>query len=327
MERSEFSKVYESVMELLSQDDDGTLEELLEDILKWEEEHPPRDDYDGFEWYEVHGEPRTLNRLVTHRVLRVVFKSNKCIMYRVTDVEAVKKALSDHKSMFKPLEEVKHELPPDLFSCVVGHEDKKELLLRGLRSDRPVHYLLWGTPASAKSLMAEELARLPNSKFILGSALTRAGLLDVIFTEKPTYIILDEIDKIEDAENLSALLSLMERGLVTETKYRRQRTIRLKSWVIATANDISKLPRELLSRFTILRFRDYSDQEFMEVVVNVLSKREGVSEPLALYIADKVLRILGSRDVRDAIKVARLLGNKKDRNEVDRIIELLRRQR
>ena len=322
---------YEAVMELLQSDEDGSLASLLEEIVSYEEGHGKELDESplgGWEWYQVHGDPRTLNKLVTKGVLNIVFKSNKCTVYRAVDVDAIKAALADYRSQFRPVEEVAEaQIPPDLFSCIVGHDDKKELILRGLRSERPVHFLLWGPPASAKSLMLEELSKLPGSKLVLGSALTKAGLIEVLFAERPRYLLLDELDKVDDTENLSALLSLMERGLVTETKYRRQRSIRLKTWVFATANDISHIPRELLSRFTPLQFRDYSDQEFLEVAVNVLSKREGLSEPLALYIADKVLRVLGSRDVRDAIKVARLLGSGRKRSEVDKIVELLRKQR
>jgi len=57
-----------------------------------------------------------------------------------------------------------------------------------------------------------------------------------------------------------------------------------------------------------------------------LSQREGVCETLAVYIAQKVLNELNSRDVRDAIKVSRLL-KEKTKDEVDRIILILSRQK
>jgi Holliday junction DNA helicase RuvB len=179
---------------------------------------------------------------------------------------------------------------------------------------------------SAKTLFLEELARLPHSRFILGSSLTRAGLLDVLFNERPRYLIIDELEKIDDVENLSALLSLMHKGYVTETKFRRHRTVRLKTWVFASANTILNLPKELLSRFLLLRFRDYTDDEFREVTVDVLREQEGVPESLGIYIAEKVLRELSSRDVRDPCKIARLL-KEKTAKEVDNLIEILKRQK
>ena len=140
---------------------------------------------------------------------------------------------------------------------------------------------LFGSPASAKTLMLEELARLPGSKYVLGSNLSKAGLFEVLFNERPRYLILDELDKVDDEDNLSALLSLTERGGITETKYRRYRMVKLKTWVFASANRLDRLPPELLSRFTKLRFRDYTDEEFLEVAVKVLASREGVAESLA----------------------------------------------
>jgi Holliday junction DNA helicase RuvB len=318
-------EVYSNTLTVLSHDTDGSVKKLLETIVEWEKEHPPKDEFDGFAWSTVFGDPRTLNSLVVRRILKVVFKSNKFCAYRVIDLNAVEKALADYEGSFVQ-EEVSEIMPSNLFDVVVGHNDKKELILRGLQSDRPVHYLLWGSVASAKTLMLEELSRLPKSKFILGSALTRAGIFDVLFNERPKYLIIDEIEKIESIENLAALLSLMERGIVTETKFRRHRTIRLKTWVIASANDIQRLPRELLSRFTLLRFKDYSPDEFYEVAVNVLTQREAVPETLAVYIAEKTLSVLQSRDLRDAIKVSRHL-KEKTKEEVNHIIELMAKQR
>jgi len=321
------AEVYGAILTLLSHDTDGSMERLMKTILEYEREHPQRDQYDGWEWHHVFGDPRTLNGLVTRRILKVVFKSNKSTGYRAVDTQAIEKALADYQGTFVQEEAaLEGQMPADLFRIVTGHEDKKDILLRSLKSEKPVHCLLWGTVASAKTLILEELARLPRSRLILGSSLTRSGLFDVLFNERPTYLIIDELEKIEDIENLSALLSLMHKGYVTETKYRRHRTIRLKTWVFASANEIFRLPKELLSRFLLLRFKDYTDDEFYEVVTNVLQEQESIAESLSLYIAEKVLRELNSRDVRDAIKVARLLKTR-TKEEVDTIVGILKRQR
>jgi Holliday junction DNA helicase RuvB len=326
MEKQE-SEIYSAVLTLLSHDTDEKVKRLLETIIEWEKAHPPKNDWDGFEWHAVFADARTLNSLVTRRILKVVFKSNKYCAYRATDLPSIEKALADYEGTFTQETALEGEaLPPDLFSIIVGHADKKEILTRSLKADRPVHCLLFGSPASAKSLILEELARLPRSRFVLGSALTRAGLLDVLFNERPRYLILDELEKINATEDLAALLSLMERGIITETKWKRHRTIRLKTWVMASANEIIRLPKELLSRFLLLRFKDYTPEEFYEVTVNVLNQREGVSENLAVYIAERVLTQLNSRDVRDCVKVCRLLKDK-TKEEVDCIIEILKRQR
>ena len=319
-------KVYDATLGILSGDTEGRLEQLLQDILEYEKNHPPKTKYDGFEWYDVHGYPRTLNKLVIKRVLNIVSKTNKYTSYQTVDSRALEKALRDYQGTFEA-EEERDEIPQDLFHIVIGHDDKKEIIMRCLASEKPLHCLLWGSVASAKTLILEELARLPRNHFVLGSSMTKVGLYECLSNERPKYLLIDELDKMDDASNLSVLLSLMERGMIKETKHRRHRPVKLKTWVFASANRTGKIPIELLSRFIRLKFRDYTENEFIEVVVNILKDREGISEPLALYIGHKVQADLRSRDVRDTVKVARLLTRGKTREEVDRLINILKKQR
>jgi len=325
---SSSQQVYNSALSYLSDDRDGDRERLLWEIVNFEE-NPPEREYpiSGFEWYEVHGDARTLNSLVTRGILNIVFKTNKSCSYETADLEAIKRALNDYRGLIQPSEEEEY-IPPDLFDIIISHEGKKELIMRSISADEPVHFLLHGVPASAKSLMLEELNRLPRSKFILGSNLSKAGLYDVLLNEKdkPRFLVIDELDKIDDQSNLAALLSLMERGIITETKFKRHRRMKLKCWVFASANKIDRIPVELMSRFVTLNFKPYSDAEFIDVCVNVLTKREGMNESIALYITKKVLDELGSRDVRDACKIARLMkGDTK--TEVDHVVGILSKQR
>jgi len=319
------SEVYATALTLLSHDSDGTFKKLFETIVEWEKQHPPKNEWDGFEWHMVHGDARTLNSLVTRRILKVVFKSNKYCAYRAIDMAALEKALADYEGSVTQ-EVTTEEIPTDLLNIVTGHEEKKDILLRSLKAEKPVHILLWGTVASAKTLILEELVRLPHNTFVLGSNLTQAGLFEVLYNERPRYLVIDELDKIKDSENLAILLSLMHKGLIRETKYRRHRTLRLKTWVFGSANEISHLPKELMSRFLPLRFRDYNDDEFREVVVNVLKEQENISESLGVYIAERTLKELDSRDVRDCIKISRLL-KQQTKEEADKIIEILKRQK
>lgn len=279
-------------------------------------------DYLGFQWFEVQAAPQTLNKLVRLGILEVGYKSNKAKHYRIPDIEKLKQLLQMTEIQETTIDTPQTTIPNDLFNIIIGHDDVKEILWKSINSNCTVHVLLHGSPASAKSLFLEELARLPNSRFVLGSSLSKAGLLQVLFEQKPRYLIIDEIDKISDEDNLSALLSLMERGTVTETKYRRQRSINLLTNVYAAGNRIDTLPRELLSRFITLRFKDYTPDEFMEVAVKVLTDREKTPPPIAIHIAESVLRKLLSRDPRDAVKVARLL-TQPSKEEVDRIMEIL----
>jgi Holliday junction DNA helicase RuvB len=96
--------------------------------------------------------------------------------------------------------------------------------------------------------------------------------------------------------------------------------------VFASANREEKIPPELRSRFVILRFSEYTPSEFLEVASKVLTAREGVEPDIADYIARQVLYRLRSRDVRDAIKVARLMY-RGTRQEVDHVISILAKQK
>ncbi|MEM2068412.1 MAG: AAA family ATPase [Nitrososphaerota archaeon] len=284
------------------------------------------EEYLGFEWWQVKASPQLLNKLVRIGILEVGYKSNKATCYRIPDPEGLMVMIEEASSGEIEAPSEAGEIPRDLFSIIVGHDDVKEILFRSITSSSKVHILLHGSPASAKSLFLEELSRIPGSRFVLGSSLSKAGLLEILFEEKPRYLIIDEIDKIDGEENLSALLSLMERGRVVEAKYRRHRSIDLRTTVYAACNRVEALPPELLSRFLRLRFRDYTPDEFMDVVRIVLSEREKVQPQLAIYIGEKVLRELVSRDPRDAIKVARLL-TEPTRDEVDRIVEIIKSRR
>lgn len=318
--------VYENTLSLLIRDSDGRIRDLLSRIVEWRRLHNKQvDGIDGFEWYEVSGDPRTLNMLVTKCILEIVYKSNKSCFYRPRDLEAIEAALRDYSSS-KVVEEVE-EIPSDIFEVIVGHADKKDILFRAITSKKPLHVLLYGAVASAKSLFLEELSRLKNSYFVLGSRLSKAGLYEILLNVKPKYLIIDEIDKVDDQSNVSALLSLMQTGFVAEALYGRHRSAVLDTRVFAAANRIEKLPKELLSRFTILHFDEYSDREFLEVSTTVLSTREGVPKPIAEYIAKRVLYSLKSRDVRDCIKVARLALYKLNEEEVDHIIGILSKQK
>lgn len=320
------SDVYNAVMKLLMNDTDGEKLKLFKNILNWK----PKGESDlGFEWYEVYGDPRVLNKLVTMGILKITFKSNRSTYYMPVDREAIEMAVRDYESMMRPLaeEEEEHvEIPGDLLSIVIGHEDKKEIIFRALRSEEPVHILLYGAVASAKSLILEELRRLPRSRLVLGSYLSPAGLYDILFDERPKYLLIDEIDKIRDTSNLACLLSLMERGFISQTVHGKIRQAHLKTWVFAAANRIDRLPPELLSRFVLLKFREYTEEEFLEVTEKILVERMDIPPQLARKIGEQVMRRLGTKDPRKSIQVARLLREKNE-DDLARVIMLLEKQK
>lgn len=326
-ESETFYRTYRDALTLLTKDPDGRMVQLFQDVVTWDRDNPPQEPYDGFEWHEVHADPRTLNRLVTLRLLKIVYKSNSGTEYRVVDRGVFERALQDYDAMTEPLVSEGRTIPEDIFDIVVGHDDKKEILLRCLQSERPTHALLYGEVASAKTLFLECLMRLPGKEFCLGSSLTKAGIYDLLFSTNPRYLLIDELDKIDDQDNLAALLSLMHKGYLIETKHGRRRSKTFTTWVFASANETRRIPHVIMSRFIPLRFLPYTPNEFMEVATTILTEMEKIEEKTAIYISRMVLDGLNSRDVRDAVKVARLLTRGYSREEVDQVVGILGKQR
>jgi Holliday junction DNA helicase RuvB len=212
--------------------------------------------------------------------------------------------------------------PEPLFASIIGYDDVKRLFSLSLSSDRPVHVLLVGPPASAKTLFMLECMKLERSYFTLGSHSTKSGMVDYLFEKRPRYLIVDEIEHMP-MKDQTALLSLMETGIVAETKFQKTRNTQLKAWVFATSNGTDRMLTPLLSRFVVLHFKPYSFGSFAEVCTHILV-REGVSADVAGAVADAVWNRLKSKDVRDCIKLGRLA---KSREDVEWIAQTLRTYR
>jgi Holliday junction DNA helicase RuvB len=205
-----------------------------------------------------------------------------------------------------------------LFEGIVGYDDVKDLFERAIKAERPVHLLLCGPPASAKSLFMRSLTKLERSYYTVGTSSTKSGIIDYLFEHRPRYLIIDELEKMNKKDQTS-LLNLMESGILTELKHNQQRTTRLKTWVFASCNSTDKLLPPLLTRFRDIHFKPYTEEEFVEIVVNVLDREEGVDRGIALLIADAVYNRLKSTNIRECVRIARLAKN--DPSQVNRIIE------
>src|SRR5438093_149531 len=203
------------------------------------------------------------------------------------------------------------------FENILGNDDIKLILNRAILSERPVHILLIGRPGCAKTMfLIEMMRRLKNSYFIVGSNTTKAGLVNQLFEKEPKYLLIDEIDKMSGNDQVS-LLHLMETGIISETKVKKTRQFELVSWVFASANNPERIIDPLLSRFLVLEVPEYTFEEFVRVAVSRLGK-EKVDIYTAAFIAKKVWHDLGSRDIRDVIKVGRLAN---DSQAVSNVIE------
>ena len=200
--------------------------------------------------------------------------------------------------------------PEPLFESIVGYSDIKRLFQMSLSSDKPVHILLVGPPASAKTLFMLECMKLERSHFTLGSHSTKSGMIDYLFEKRPRYLIIDEIEHMP-MKDQTALLSLMETGIVSEMKFQKTRNTQLKTWIFATSNGTERMLTPLLSRFVVLHFKQYTFGSFQEVCTHILG-REGVTVDVAMAIAEAAWMKLKSKDIRDCIKLGRLAKTKED---------------
>jgi Holliday junction DNA helicase RuvB len=126
-------------------------------------------------------------------------------------------------------------IPADgLFGDIIGHEDVKELLVACLLAEKPVHVLLAGPPALAKTLFLWDIEQAAGERaiWLVGSATSKAGLWDLVAERQPQIILIDELDKMNAADT-AALLSMMEGGRLVRAKKGRELDLLNPLWVIA----------------------------------------------------------------------------------------------
>lgn len=270
----------------------------------------------GWEWTDVGVYPGAINKMIVEGTVKISFKSNSMTGYLLT--EKGKAMILEYSEPQTEVVDVESIDDTHMFDDISGHEDIKDLIATSLKLEKPIHILLTGPPALAKSLFLWDIERTYGSLclVLMGSATSHAGLWDAVEQRRPRIILFDEIEKMRVTDQAS-LLSLMEEGRIIRTKVGREIDIQTLTWVIGTSNKHEKLTAELKSRFKIFHMQEYSIEEFKNVVINVLVKREGTTDADATEIAS---RLVGkTHSVRDAIRVARLSKAK----GINRAIELL----
>lgn len=286
-------------------DRDPKLRAVLARMLELEEQNAHDPLWLGASWKDVGGgiDGRGLARLAYDGILRVSYHSNKSTDYRISDPAAVREALAaDTVPAPKP---ERGAIPGDLFDVVVGLEGIKRTLRLAIEAERPVHPLLLGGPATAKSTLLMELLRLPRSRLVLAGTMTRAGLVEFLLESECEYLVIDELEK-GKGPDLSTLLSVMETGLVVQMKHGHREIERRLVKVFAAANRTAGLPSELLSRFLIQRLEPYGEDELRAVIEAVLVRREDCDPEFAREVAALVApRTSDPRRARDIARLSR----------------------
>jgi Holliday junction DNA helicase RuvB len=276
--------------------------------LELEEEGAENTYYLGWEWHEIPVPLPKLKVLVEEEIVKINYHSRSTTAYMVKDPDLARQALD----AIGDGEVEAEQIPTGLFDYIVGHDEVKYWLSKSLASPEPVHILLAGPPATAKSLFLEALGELPGAQYALGGSSSRAGIADFLINFQPRFLIIDELDKMK-GEDFSVLLSLMQSGVVARLKKGLRDVNKMTTWVYAGVNRSDRLPPELLSRFITFKFETYTREEFLEVAQEVITKQHGKDPALARYIAEAVVK--RTRDVRQAVQVAKLVETPE---EVDR---------
>lgn len=295
---------------------------ILEAFVKVHEEQAPTWEYEsqGIEWKDVPGAGwQPLSQMAQRGILRIVHDSNKHTVYRLANPEATKRVLQEIATLEDPGPQEQVDIG-DLFAPVSGYDEIKDMFRLSLLAPKPVHILLVGPPASAKSLFLTEITRLPQSVYVEGAAASRAGITEYLLENKPKYLLIDELDLMK-RDDFSALRQVMEDGRIGEMKYGRHQKEVMDLRVYAAANTEHGIPKPTLSRFMRFWFRPYNEAEFCEAVRRVLALREGVTDVgLADRIAYASWHETRSRDVREAIRISRLASTMKG---VDTVVKTL----
>jgi len=279
--------------------------ELLKRIAEIEDSLDPKSfkGEAGWRFDDVDIWPSTLAKLRMEGLIEVGYESNSYRGYKLS--QKARAMLSGEPLLGKMPQDEKTSLPEDLFEDIIGHDEIKELLRASLLAEKPVHVLLTGPPALAKTLFLWDIERVIGEKvvWLVGSATSKAGLWDLVAERQPKVILIDELDKMNTAD-MAGLLTMMEGGRLVRMKKGRELAIEHEIWVMAATNRLDMLSPELRSRFAIRKLYRYSRSDYLSVVRGVLVRREKTSPEMAEEIA---ARLDGrSQDVRDAVRVARL---------------------
>lgn len=259
----------------------------------------------GWRFRDVGIWPGTLTKLRMEGLITDSYESNSYHGYKLTEKARAMISGSSSPSPTGTPQGQKLELPEDIFEDIIGHPEVKDLLRASLLAEKPVHVLMAGPPALAKTLFLWDIERAASERavWLVGSATSKAGLWDLVAEKQPQVLLIDELSTMNTSDT-AALLSIMEGGRLVRAKKGRELDITHSIWVVAATNRLYGLSPELLSRFAVRKIGAYSRSDYQEVVRGVLIRRESVEPELAEEIAK---RLDGrSQDVRDAVRTARL---------------------
>lgn len=324
---------------------DEKLYETLLLILRKEKElrqrYPDHPSWWDWEIGDIGAEPWHVIKLLRMGIVKRTYASSKHKYYKLVDYELTLRLVQQYSSNLSKVKAKKKSgrlapkcnpvpsTPEELFDVVVGYDDYKWAIWKALKKwekgAKPAHFLLEGPPATGKTLMIECIeTKIGCCVYVASENARKGGLTDRIIEAYNVYgkqfiLLLDEIDKM-DSEAMKLLYNLMEGRLDISRRGSNIYDPDVRVMVIATSNQLYKVPEAIRSRFgKPLSFKYYGYDDFVEVSILVLTKLEGIEYELAEYIS-KYLADKGIRDPRVPRQIARIVDTKE---EVDRVFKIL----
>ncbi len=212
----------------------------------------------------------------------------------------------------------------DFFWEIEGHPDLKQILMREIASKSNSNICLIGGPGTGKSLFLYAITNGCYKSYYMDAANSSgAGIVEYMINNHKNLevICLDEIDKLNKREQ-TALYNLMENGTLTVTKTKNRvfnvKFPRMK--IFATSNSTEKMSKPLKSRFSIFELPEYDYPIFERIATRIFYNRYGLSQNISIKVADKVWNVLKSKDVRDLLKIGRLVKPNDSENDIEFLI-------
>ncbi len=135
--------------------------DALVGALRYEETHDPSEFSLGWSWIDIRVSPGTLNALILKGLLEEKFHSNSYRGLLLTDLGRQQaKLIVEPIEVYKKPQDKPLTVLKEMFEDIIGHDDIKELLTAVLLAEKPVHVLLAGPPALAKSLFLWDVERV-----------------------------------------------------------------------------------------------------------------------------------------------------------------------